>query len=108
MSDAGSKKPKGKPKRGEGRRQGGQGEQASRQGEAAGTKRGAWAKHGAARAELCAALQEALQRRDPPELMKKFGYKNAHAGAAIDKIVLNIGAGEARPTARRSCRRQTI
>ena len=30
-----------------------------------------------------------------PELMKKFGYKNALQAPRIEKIVLNIGAGEA-------------
>ena len=29
-----------------------------------------------------------------PELMKKFGYKNALQAPRIEKIVLNIGAGE--------------
>src|ERR1044071_1586126 len=30
-----------------------------------------------------------------PELMKKFGYKNLLQVPRIDKVVLNIGAGEA-------------
>ena len=64
------------------------------------------------RVEKSAGTQVALgeQARDPdyvprfkkryaevvkPELMKKFGYKNAMQVPKINKIVLNIGAGEA-------------
>ena len=44
----------------------------------------------------CRASRSAITTSSRPELMKKFGYKNAHAGAeASNKIVLNIGAGEA-------------
>ena len=41
-----------------------------------------------------------------PELMKKFGYKNVMQVPRINKIVLNIGAGEGGGGfARRSSRR---
>ena len=41
-------------------------------------------------------------------MMKDFGYKNRHAGAAIEKIVLNIGAGEGGRTEEDPAGRRTI
>jgi large subunit ribosomal protein L5 len=42
-----------------------------------------------------------------PALMKQFGYKNVLQVPRINKVVLNIGAGEGARTARRSSRRRT-
>ncbi len=41
-----------------------------------------------------------------PELMKEFGYKNTLQAPRLDKIVLNIGAGEGPRPTRRSCSRR--
>jgi large subunit ribosomal protein L5 len=50
---------------------------------------------GAARSRLCAALQKRYNDVIKAELMKKFGYKNAMQVPRLNKVVLNIGAGEA-------------
>ncbi len=95
MSDAGKAAPKGDPREAE-------------KAEAKAAKKAA----GKNRAEKAAGTQVALgeQAHDPnyvprfkkryadvvkPDLMKKFGYKNAMQVPKINKIVLNIGAGEA-------------
>jgi len=77
-----------------------------RDGAEGGDKKGGGGKKQAAAAAKQAAAKEA---RDPnyvprfkkryfdvvrPELMKKFGYKNVLQAPRIEKIVLNIGAGE--------------
>ena len=44
-----------------------------------------------------------------PELMKQFGYKNVHAGAAHrEGGAQHRGRAKRRPTAKRSSRRRTI
>ena len=95
MSDAGKAAPKGDPREAE-------------KAEAKAAQKAA----GKNRAEKSAGTQVALgeQAHDPnyvprfkkryadvvkPDLMKKFGYKNAMQVPKINKIVLNIGAGEA-------------
>ena len=40
-------------------------------------------------------LQKQYQEKVKPELMKKFGYTNALQVPRIDKIVINMGVGEA-------------
>ena len=42
-----------------------------------------------------ARLKQALRRDRAPKLTEEFGYKNALEVPAIDKIVLNMGVGEA-------------
>jgi len=95
MSDAGKAAPKGDPREAE-------------KAEAKAAKKAA----GKKREDKSAGTQIALgeEARDPnyiprfkkryadvvkPDLMKKFGYKNAMQVPKINKIVLNIGAGEA-------------
>jgi len=95
MSDAGKAAPKGDPREAE-------------KAEAKAAKKAA----GKKREDKSAGTQVALgeQAHDPnyvprfkkryadvvkPDLMKKFGYKNAMQVPKINKIVLNIGAGEA-------------
>ena len=43
-----------------------------------------------------------------PALMQKFGYKNPLQVPRLNKVVLNIGAGEAASDSKRSSRRSTI
>lgn len=40
-------------------------------------------------------LEERYQKECVPELMKHFGYKNPHQVPRIEKIILNMGLGEA-------------
>ena len=43
-----------------------------------------------------ARLKEYYKNNVAPELMKKFSYKNVMQIPKLDKIVINVGAGEAR------------
>ena len=43
-----------------------------------------------------ARMKEYYQNSVAPELMKKFGYKSVMQIPKLDKIVINVGAGEAR------------
>jgi len=103
MSEAGTPKPEKQDKAPK-KPQGGDG--------GAGDKKGGGGKQagGGKKAEAAAAKQAAAKEaRDPnyvprfkkryfevvrPELMKQFGYKNVLQAPRIEKIVLNIGAGE--------------
>nr|HDN00979.1 50S ribosomal protein L5 [Deltaproteobacteria bacterium] len=40
-------------------------------------------------------LEERYQKECVPELMEHFGYKNPHQVPKIEKVILNIGLGEA-------------
>ncbi|GAB7141393.1 50S ribosomal protein L5 [Deferribacterales bacterium RsTz2092] len=40
-------------------------------------------------------LQEKFQKKVVPSLMKKFGYKNVMQVPRVEKVVLNMGVGEA-------------
>ncbi|HUO99922.1 MAG TPA: 50S ribosomal protein L5 [Gemmatimonadota bacterium] len=40
-------------------------------------------------------LQEAYIKSIRPQLMKEFGYRNAHQVPRLEKIVINVGMGEA-------------
>ena len=42
-----------------------------------------------------ARLKEHYEKVVKPELMKEFGYKNIHQAPQLEKIVINIGLGEA-------------
>ena len=43
-----------------------------------------------------ARLKEHYKQEVAPQLMNKFGYKNVMQIPKLDKIVINVGAGEAR------------
>ena len=45
-------------------------------------------------AETTAMLQQAYTKQIVPQLMKKFGYKNALEAPKIQKIVINMGVGK--------------
>ena len=45
---------------------------------------------------MAAALKEAYKSDIAPALMKKFGYKSVMQIPKLDKIVINVGCGEAR------------
>ena len=47
-----------------------------------------------------ARLKEQYQNEIVDALMKKFGYKNVMQVPKLDKIVINMGVGEARKTPR--------
>lgn len=47
-----------------------------------------------------ATLKEAYKSEVAPALMKKFGYKSVMQIPKIDKVVINVGAGEARENAK--------
>jgi large subunit ribosomal protein L5 len=40
-------------------------------------------------------FREVYEKEIVPELMKKYGYKNKHEIPCLDKIVINMGVGEA-------------
>ncbi len=42
-----------------------------------------------------ARLKESYTRSIRPQLMKDFGYQNPHQAPRLDKIVVNVGIGEA-------------
>ena len=41
-------------------------------------------------------LKEFYQKNAIPELLKKFKFKNAHQVPKLEKVVINIGVGEAK------------
>ncbi|MDE5600139.1 MAG: 50S ribosomal protein L5, partial [Oscillospiraceae bacterium] len=43
-----------------------------------------------------ARLKEKYKKEVAPQLMKKFGYKNVMEIPKLEKVVINVGAGEAR------------
>ena len=43
-----------------------------------------------------ARLKEKYKKEVAPHLMKKFGYKNVMEIPKLEKVVINVGAGEAR------------
>ena len=43
-----------------------------------------------------AQLKEQYKNEIAPALMKKFGYKSVMQIPKLDKVVINVGAGEAR------------
>ena len=45
-------------------------------------------------------LQETYKNDIVPALMKKFGYKNIMQAPKLDKIVINMGVGEAKENAK--------
>ena len=45
--------------------------------------------------EMKARYREVYEKEITPALMKKFGYKNTHQVPRLDKIVINMGVGEA-------------
>lgn len=45
---------------------------------------------------MAARLKEAYKSEVAPALMKKFGYKSVMQIPKLDKIVINVGCGEAR------------
>ena len=45
---------------------------------------------------MAAALKETYQNDVAPALMKKFGYKSVMQIPKLDKVVINVGCGEAR------------
>ena len=47
-----------------------------------------------------ARMKEHYQKAVAPELMKKFGYKSVMQIPKLDKIVINVGCGEARDNAK--------
>ena len=44
---------------------------------------------------MAARLKEMYKTEIAPQLMKKFGYKSVMQIPKLDKIVINVGAGEA-------------
>ncbi|MBE9594372.1 MAG: 50S ribosomal protein L5, partial [Proteobacteria bacterium] len=40
-------------------------------------------------------LEEKYKKECVPELMEHFGYKNPHQVPKIEKVILNMGLGEA-------------
>src|SRR3989338_10822308 len=46
------------------------------------------------KAAKVATLQEQYQKQIVPQMMKKFGYKNALAVPRLEKIVVNMGVGK--------------
>ena len=90
---------RGQGRRGEGRQgrsQGRQGRGQGRQGQEAGAAEAA--KHGQPKAppkDYAARLKALYDKEIVPKLVKEFGYKNALQVPKIDKIVLNMGVGEA-------------
>ncbi|MCD7797015.1 MAG: 50S ribosomal protein L5 [Clostridiales bacterium] len=49
---------------------------------------------------MAAVLKEKYQSEIAPALMKKFGYKSVMQIPKLDKIVINVGCGEARENAK--------
>ncbi len=49
---------------------------------------------------MAAVLKEKYQSEVAPALMKKFGYKSVMQIPKLDKIVINVGCGEARENAK--------
>ena len=45
---------------------------------------------------MAARLKETYKSEVAPALMKKFGYKSVMQIPKLDKIVINVGCGEAR------------
>ena len=45
---------------------------------------------------MAARLRETYMNEAAPALMKKFGYKSVMQIPKIDKIIINVGCGEAR------------
>ena len=45
---------------------------------------------------MAAVLKEKYQKEAAPALMKKFGYKSVMQITKLDKIIINVGCGEAR------------
>ena len=58
------------------------------------------AKHSKRRDEDMATLKETYKSEVAPALMKKFGYKSVMQIPKINKVVINVGAGEARENAK--------
>lgn len=57
---------------------------------------------------MASRLQEKYMKEVAPALMEKFGYKNVMEIPKLDKIVINMGIGDARENSKRirkSCRR---
>ena len=48
-----------------------------------------------------ARLKEQYKAEVAPALMKQFGYKSVMQIPKIDKVVINVGCGEARPQVHR-------
>ena len=48
-----------------------------------------------------ARLQEKYSKEVAPALMEKFGYKSVMQIPKLEKIIVNIGCGEAKENARR-------
>ena len=105
MSDQGAPKPEKQEKAA--KKGGGDGAAKAAAGD--GGKKGGKQEKAAGKQEKAAAPKAGKEARDPnyvprfkkryvdvvrPELMKKFGYKNPLQAPRIEKIVLNIGAGE--------------
>ena len=49
---------------------------------------------------MAARLKETYKSEVAPALMKKFGYKSVMQIPKLDKIVINVGCGEAREAPR--------
>lgn len=49
---------------------------------------------------MAARLKEFYNKEVAPEMMKKFGYKNIMEVPQLDKIIVNVGAGEAKDNAK--------
>ena len=49
---------------------------------------------------MAARLKEMYKTEIAPQLMKKFGYKSVMQIPKLDKIVINVGAGEAKENAK--------
>ncbi len=54
---------------------------------------------------MAARLQEHYETVVRPALIKEFGYENAMQVPKLDKIVINMGVGEATADSRRSTSR---